>query len=143
MARDGGEAKVTVWFDGGCPLCRREIGLFRRLDRRGAIHFIDVATAEAGGGSCPIDRSDLLAWFHAREEGVRCDGGDGRLLSGAAAFAAMWRAIPVLSPFGRMARNAQVLKVFEALYRAFLRIRPRIQQAVVRLESLGRGSSAA
>lgn len=139
MARDGGEAKVTVWFDGGCPLCRREIGLLRRLDQRGAIDFIDVSTAEEGGGSCPIDRADLLARFHARETG----GGDGRLLSGAAAFAAMWRVIPILSPFGRMARNAQVLGVFEAIYRAFLRARPGIQRVVVKLESVGRRSQAA
>ena len=139
MARDGGEAKVTVWFDGGCPLCRREIGLLRRLDQRGAIDFIDVSTAEEGGGSCPIDRADLLARFHARET----DGGDGRMLSGAAAFAAMWRAIPILSPFGRMARNAQVLGVFEAIYRAFLRARPGIQRVAVKLESVGRRSPAA
>jgi predicted DCC family thiol-disulfide oxidoreductase YuxK len=34
---------LTVWFDGGCPLCRREIALMRRLDRRGRIDFVDVA----------------------------------------------------------------------------------------------------
>ena len=30
-------ALVTVWFDGACPLCLREIALMRRLDKRGAI----------------------------------------------------------------------------------------------------------
>lgn len=29
--------QVTVWHDGDCPLCRREIALMRRLDTRGAI----------------------------------------------------------------------------------------------------------
>ena len=77
---------LTVWYDGGCPLCRREIALMQRLDRARAITFVDVDKAD--GGSCPIDRADLLARFHAREDGV--------LLSGAAAFAAMWRAIPRL-----------------------------------------------
>ncbi len=77
--------RLTVWHDGDCPLCRREIALMRRLDRRGAIRFVD-ATDE--GAACPIDRAPLLARFHAEE--------DGQLLSGAAAFAAMWRAIPVL-----------------------------------------------
>ena len=82
-------AQLIVWHDGACPLCRREIALMRRLDRRGAIHFIDAAGDDA---SCPIDRAALLARFHARE--------DGKLLSGAAAFAAMWRAIPLLRPLG-------------------------------------------
>ena len=36
-------AELTVWHDGACPLCRREIALMRRLDRRGAIRFIDAA----------------------------------------------------------------------------------------------------
>lgn len=104
---------LEVWFDGDCPLCRREIAVMRRLDRRGAIAFIDVAD---GQGSCPIDRAELLARFHAREDGV--------MVSGAAAFAAMWRAIPVLRPFGLAARNPTVLGLLERLYRGFLRIRP-------------------
>ncbi len=83
-----------MWFDSDCPLCLREIALMQRLDRRGAIAFIDVARSEA---SCPIDRQQLLARFHADE--------NGHLLSGAAAFAAMWRAIPILRPFGLLASN--------------------------------------
>lgn len=106
-------SKLEVWFDGDCPLCRREIAVMRRLDWRGAIIFIDVAN---GQGVCPIDRADLLARFHAREAGV--------MLSGAAAFAAMWRAIPLLRPFGLAARNATVLRLLERLYLAFLHIRP-------------------
>lgn len=109
---------LEVWFDGGCPLCRREIALMRRLDRRGAIVFTDAAD---GAASCPIDRAGLLARFHAREDGV--------ILSGAAAFAAMWRAIPLLRPLGLAARNRTVLAVLERLYRAFLQIRPTLVRA--------------
>jgi predicted DCC family thiol-disulfide oxidoreductase YuxK len=104
---------VTVWFDGSCPLCSREIKLMRRLDRRGAIRFVDVAGDDP---VCPVDRTALLQRFHAQE-------GD-TMLSGAAAFAAMWRAIPVLRPLGLAARNAHVLQGLEQLYRGFLRIRP-------------------
>ena len=112
---------LEVWFDGDCPLCRREIAVMRGLDRRGAIVFTDVAS---GQGSCPIDRADLLARFHAREEGV--------MLSGAAAFAAMWRAIPLLRPFGLAARNQTVLRLLERLYLVFLRIRPALVRGLRR-----------
>ena len=108
---------LEVWFDGDCPLCRREIALLRRLDRQGAIVFTDVATGE---GHCPIDRAELLSRFHARE--------DGRLVSGAEAFAAMWRAIPLLRPLGLAARNRAVLRVLEAAYLRFLKVRPRLQR---------------
>ena len=110
-------SRVTVWHDGDCPLCRREIALMRRLDTRGAIEFVD-ATASA---TCPLDRTEMLARFHAREA-------DGPLLSGAAAFAAMWRAIPVLRPLGEAARNRLVLSVLERLYIRFLRVRPHLQR---------------
>jgi predicted DCC family thiol-disulfide oxidoreductase YuxK len=108
---------LIVWHDGQCPLCRREIALMRRLDRRGAIHFVDVTQA---GASCPIDPAAMLARFHASEDGV--------LLSGAAAFAAMWRAIPLLRPVGLAARAPVVLALLERLYLLFLRVRPALQR---------------
>lgn len=117
-------APVTVWYDGACPLCRREIAVFRRLDRRGTIAFVDMA--EPGAIGCPIDRNAFLARFHARESG--------QLLSGAAAFAAMWRAIPLLRPLGLAARNPVVLRVLDRAYASFLRVRPWLQAWLRRRE---------
>ena len=100
----------------------------RRLDRRNAIAFVDVSRAAAqDGASCPIDRSVMVARFHALE--------DGRVVSGAAAFAAMWRAIPLLRPLGLAARTGLVLAGLERLYGLFLRVRPRLQRAARRLEA--------
>lgn len=120
---------VTVWYDGACPLCVREIGLMRRLDRAGRIDFVDVNAAPA---ACPRDSDTLLARFHARVA-------DGELVSGAAAFAAMWRAIPLLRPLGELARLPPVLWVLERLYRLFLRVRPRLQ-SLARTLARKRGS---
>lgn len=89
----------------------------RRLDRRGAIHFVEIQS----GRDCPLDRDTLMERFHAREHGQP-------IVSGAAAFAAMWRAIPVLRPLGLVARLPPVLWVLERLYRGFLRVRPWLQQ---------------
>lgn len=110
-------AKVIVWYDGACPLCMREIALMRRLDTRQAIDFLDIAPADA---VCPLDRQMMLARFHASEDGI--------ILSGAAAFAAMWRAIPLLKPLGLIARNRLVLQLLEWLYNRFLIVRPRLQK---------------
>jgi predicted DCC family thiol-disulfide oxidoreductase YuxK len=114
--KDG--ARLTVWFDGACPLCRREIALFRRLDRGRVIRFEDVSGADA---NCPVGRAQLLARFHAQEAGQP-------MVSGAAAFAAMWRAIPVLRPFGEFARSPVVLWALERVYAVFLIVRPRLQK---------------
>ncbi|PAX07685.1 thiol-disulfide oxidoreductase DCC family protein [Sphingomonas lenta] len=114
--------QVTVWYDGACPLCTREIALMRRLDRRGRIGFIDLSD----GAACPIDRAAMLERLHARE-------GD-RMLSGAAAFAAMWRAIPLLRPLGLLARNPRALRVLDRAYLRFLRVRPALQRLARRLD---------
>jgi predicted DCC family thiol-disulfide oxidoreductase YuxK len=95
----------------------------RRLDGRGAITFVDASDPAIG---CPADREALLARFHADE--------NGQLLSGAAAFAAMWRAIPLLRPLGLAARNPLVLAGLERLYRGFLRVRPKLQAMARQLE---------
>lgn len=94
----------------------------RRLDRARRIDFIDARSEVA----CPVDRAELLSRFNVRE--------DGRMLVGAAAFAAMWRAIPLLRPLGLVARNPYILAGLEAGYRLFLRVRPALQRAARRLE---------
>lgn len=108
---------VTVWFDGDCPLCIREMALMRRLDRHRAIDFVEIQSAE----SCPVDTQTLMARFHAQERGED-------IVSGAAAFAAMWRAVPLLRPVGLLARFRPVLWLLERGYRGFLKVRPWLQR---------------
>ena len=122
METEASTPQVTVWFDSQCPLCTREIALMQRLDRRGAIDFVDLYAAR----DCPIDPDELLRRFHARERGRP-------VVSGAAAFAAMWRAIPVLRPLGLIARFPPVLWILEGAYRVFLLLRPRLQRLAQRM----------
>ena len=110
--------KLTVWFDGACPLCTREIAFFTWLDRRGVVHFEDISQS---GSHCPLDRGEMLARFHAQENSQP-------IVSGAAAFAAMWRAIPILRPFGELARIPVLLWMLERIYLGFLRVRPLLQR---------------
>ena len=111
--------EVTVYYDSACPLCLREIRLMRRLDRRKHIEFIDVQNPDS---ICPLDQETLLARLHARE--------NDRLVSGAAAFAVMWRQIPALRPLGLLARNRWALNALEWIYIRFLKVRPRLQRWV-------------
>ena len=113
-----------AWFDSSCPLCRAEVDLMLRLDRRRRIAFVDLNAGNAA--LCPKDRAAMLERFHVRAEG--------QTLTGAAAFAALWRAIPLLRPLGLAARSPLVLAGLERLYVAFLRVRPGLQRVARRIE---------
>ena len=76
-------------------------------------------------GDCPLDHAEMLARFHADATG-------GPLLSGVGAFAAMWRAIPILRPPARAARSLLVSSVLQHVYIKIMRVRPHLQQWVAR-----------
>ena len=117
--------RLTVYFDGSCPLCRAEIGHYRRLDRDAAVDFADVSADRTPGPDLP--RQAAMARFHVRLP-------DGRLLSGAAAFAALWRTMPQpWRALGHVAGWRPVTLVLEGLYRAFLPVRPALSRAARRL----------
>ena len=94
------------------------------LSRRSAIDFVYIASSDT---TCPIYHADLFSRFHAKE--------DSAIVSGAAAFTAMWRSISLLRPLGLLARNQWVLAVLERLYLSFLRVRHRLQHVVGMLDA--------
>lgn len=107
---------LTVWYDGDCPICTAEIGLMRRLDSAAAIEFVDLSLP----GGCPTDRAARLARLHAQPRG-------GPMVSGAAAFVAMWRVVPRLRPLAALASPPPVQWLLECAYLVFLRLRPGLQ----------------
>lgn len=112
-------ADVTVYYDASCPLCRREIALYRG---RAEAEFVDVSVA----ANVPPDLSPAaaMARFHVRA--------GGRLLSGAEAFAALWRVTRGFRVVGRIAGLPGVRHALEAAYRAFLLVRPALQRGARR-----------
>ena len=39
-------AKLTIFFDGGCPLCKREIDFLQSRNKKGYLSFIDINTSD-------------------------------------------------------------------------------------------------
>ena len=120
---------LTVLYDGACPLCRREINVYRGLQPLQAdapLCFADVndTTVPLPPGTT---RAQLLARFHVR-------GPDGELLSGAQAFLALWAALPGWRWLALAGRLPGVAWGMERGYRAFLRARPMLQRWAARLD---------
>ena len=107
----------TVYFDGACPVCRREIAHYRRQRGAESIAWVDAASCDEADLGPGLDRSVVLGRFHIRRA-------DGTLVSGAAAFVAVWRCLPAFSRLAALASSRPVLALLEAGYAIFLRVRP-------------------
>ena len=114
--------RPTVHHDGSCPLCRAEIGFYRRQGAEA--DFVDVS--EGDGAPEGVSCSDAMKRFHVTEA-------DGTVRSGAAAFAALWRATPGWRWLGKIAGTPPIVWALEGLYRVFLLIRPAFQALARRL----------
>jgi predicted DCC family thiol-disulfide oxidoreductase YuxK len=111
---------LIVFFDGDCPLCRAEIGLYRACAGAERVAFVDVATADAGEVAEGLDKEAALARFHVQT-------GDGRLHSGAAGFAQLWLTLPRWRWLGRVTLLPGIRTIAERAYCGFLRVRPAVQ----------------
>jgi predicted DCC family thiol-disulfide oxidoreductase YuxK len=120
-------AALTVLYDGACPLCRREIAVYRDLQPLQAnspVRFTDVSNA-AMPLPAGTTREQLLARFHVQ-------GRDGQLLSGAQAFLALWAALPGWRWLALVGRLPGAGWLMERMYRLFLRLRPMLQRWATR-----------
>ena len=126
-ALGGKPASLTVLYDGACPLCRREIGVYRGLQANSPVCFADVSDVSDTAQPLPpgTTREQLMARFHVQRA-------DGELLSGARAFLALWAALPGWRWLAFAGRLPGAVWVMERSYRVFLRGRPTLQRWVSR-----------
>lgn len=113
------EQALSVLYDGACPLCRREIALYRGLRSDQAVRFVDVSGASALPPA--TTREQLLARFHVQRA-------DGTLVSGADAFLTLWAHLPGWRWLARAGRLPGMTWSMERIYRLFLRWRPMLQR---------------
>lgn len=123
MDRD--RSSATVYFDGSCALCRAEIAHYRKLDTGSKIEFVDVSQPGTKPGD-GVTREQAMARLHVRNI-------DGNLVSGAAAFVAIWRLLPAWQWAARIAQLPGITSLLERLYRLFLPVRPTLSRVYGRL----------
>ncbi len=126
----GAEAQpLTVLYDGACPLCRREIAVYRGLQPLRP--DTPVCFADVSDIALPVPpgttREQLLARFHVRAA-------NGQLLSGAQAFLALWATLPGWRWLALAGRLPGAAWTMERAYRLFLRARPVLQRWASRLD---------
>ena len=109
---------LTVFFDGACPICAREIALMKRLDRKQQLAFCDFSRSDYDAASIGLAPAELGRIIHARWA-------DGSVITGVEVFRAMWDAVGlgVLTKLSRLSLvEPLVLKAYAWFARNRLRL---------------------
>lgn len=88
--------ELTVCYNGACPVCRAEIGHYRRLAREDArLRFLDVAADPDGAARLGLVGELPFRRLHVVDR-------RGRLVGGVDAFVKVWRRLPGYGWVGRL-----------------------------------------
>ncbi|MFZ0791632.1 MAG: DUF393 domain-containing protein [Chromatiaceae bacterium] len=104
--------KTTMFFDGGCPLCSREVAHYRRLDRGGRILWVDITDQPKTLSEYGIAYAAAMERLHALDE-------DGQIVSGVPAFVAIWRQLPGYRHLARIVEGLRLVPFLDWLYTRF------------------------
>ncbi len=115
-------AAIKVYFDGQCPICGREVAVYRCLVASGSIDWCDLSAGPQSLEGETFGLDAALTLLHVRDE-------TGALHVGLPAHLVMWDRLPVLRWLSGFLRgNAPVRRMFERLYFWFTARRPGLRQ---------------
>ena len=112
---------LTVYYDGTCPICHWEIGLYAGMKGGERISWLDIWTISESELGVGLTRPEALGKFHARLM-------DRRLVQGGAAFVEIWSLLHAMRWAAKLGRTAIGRRVQEVAYRVFLRVLPLLRR---------------
>jgi predicted DCC family thiol-disulfide oxidoreductase YuxK len=116
-AGEGTAWQIEAFFDGACPVCRREMAWLRRWDRHCRIRFTDIAAADFRAGEYGVTRDEFMTQIHARLP-------DGSWVRGVEVFRRLYTAVG-WGPIVWLTRLPIVSSLLDVAYRVFARNRTR------------------
>jgi 3-demethoxyubiquinol 3-hydroxylase len=111
---------AQIFYDGSCPICSKEVGIYRQQKARLTLEWVDVSHPEfvpPQGTSV----TELMQRFHVQTT-------TGELLSCAQAFVYLWAQLPGWRALALLARLPGVLSTMEWAYQQLLKWRPQLQK---------------
>ena len=108
----------TVFFDGSCPLCRREIAHYRRSRYADRLAWIDLSSDQATLEVHGLSRQEAMERLHVLDAA-------GNWQTGAWAFAELWSHLPRYRLLASLLRHTGLLPPLDRVYNVFARWRLR------------------
>jgi len=110
--------EFSVFFDGECPLCVREIRMLQRLDREKKIEFVDISRPDWRPEELGLSMDELMKEIHGRLP-------DGTLVKGVEVFRRLYSAVG-FSRSVAVSRLPIVRQGLDVAYRLFAKNRLRL-----------------
>ena len=126
-----GKGTLKVYFDGECPLCRREIDFYRKKSRGEKITWINIEDGTFDGSTIGLTKKILKARFHVVKD-------DTTVFSGGYAFLQLWSFIPLFSWVTKILDKSFFPSLLDKLYDLFLIMRPTLQNILIKIENKNR-----
>lgn len=112
--------KLTVLYDGKCPLCYKEIVHYKKIDRDDLLICIDITHKDFDHKKYNLDLDEINLKLHAIDE-------SGRVFTGVDTFIEIWQRVPKFNLFIKVANNPVLRPIFDLFYIVFARyIRPNL-----------------
>lgn len=112
--------KLTVLYDGNCPLCYREIVHYKKKDKSNLLKCIDIAHPDFNIDDYGLNMEEVELKLHAIDE-------SGTIFTGIDTFIEIWRRIPGFTFFTKITQNKLLRPTFDLFYIGFAKyIRPNL-----------------
>ena len=109
-------AIATVFYDGSCSLCRREIAHYRRRRGSSQLIWVDITKEPDMLAAHGLKRQAAMARFHVLDAA-------GKWQTGARGFVELWSHLPAYRWLANCIRYLRLVSTLEWLYTHFARWR--------------------
>ena len=106
------DTQLTILYDGGCPMCSREINHYRRIAESLPLEWVDVTQADVDLAPYGLDRETALRLFHVQDAA-------GVMHVGARAFITLWAELPGYRWLAKLCRGLGLAPLLEFVYIRF------------------------
>ena len=103
---------LTVYYDGECGLCRREIEYYKNIAPADSFVWLDIANDPTSLAELRLSQADALRRLHARDA-------SGVMHVGAAAFVAIWQRLAYWRYLALLMKLPLVLPLASIIYNRF------------------------
>ncbi len=112
--------KATVYHDGDCPLCNKEVKLMQKMDAANAIKWVDINQDKQALLDAGITHQQAMDRIHVADESLQ-------MHTGVAGFLNIWKHLPYYRRLVPIIKHTPfLLTIMEGGYRVFAKHRLRL-----------------